>query len=51
MYSIDFNAYVASRADPSLVAGSQVWIQTWSRDPGSPSGTNLSDALTCVLCP
>ena len=51
MYSIDFNAYVATGADPALVAGQQVWLQTWSRDPASPSTTNLSDALEFTLCP
>jgi hypothetical protein len=51
MYSIDFNAYIASGVDPALVSGQQVWMQTWSRDPASPSTTNLSDALTFVICP
>jgi hypothetical protein len=53
MYSIDFNAYVASGKDPALVAGAQVWIQTWGRDPGfpAPNNTSLSDALSCTICP
>jgi hypothetical protein len=51
MYMIDFNAYIASGIDPALIAGQQVWIQTWSRDPASPSTTNLSNALTFVICP
>jgi len=51
MYMIDFNAYIASGKDPALIAGQQVWAQTWSRDPASPSTTNLSDALTFVICP
>jgi N-acetylneuraminic acid mutarotase len=50
-YNIDFNAYIAGGADPALVSGQQVWIQTWSRDPASASTTNLSDALTFVICP
>jgi len=50
-YTMDFNAYVAGGADPALVAGQQVWLQTWSRDPASPSTTNLSDAITFTLCP
>jgi hypothetical protein len=51
MYSIDFNAYIASGKDPALVGGQQVWLQTWSRDPASPSTTNLSDALSFTICP
>jgi hypothetical protein len=50
MYSIDFNAYIATGVDPALIVGQQVWVQTWSRDPASPSTTNLSDALTFVIC-
>jgi hypothetical protein len=50
---IDFNAYVASGKDPGLSAGQQVWIQTWSRDPGfaPPDNTSLSDAISFTLCP
>jgi hypothetical protein len=53
MFQIDFNAYVASGKDPALVAGQQVWIQTWSRDPGfaPPNNTSLSDALSFTICP
>jgi len=50
-YSIDFNAYIASGKDPALVAGQDVWIQTWSRDPAAASTTNLSDALSFTICP
>jgi hypothetical protein len=52
-FQIDFNAYVASGKDPALIAGQQVWAQTWSRDPGfaPPDNTSLSDAVTFVLCP
>jgi len=51
VYMIDFNAYIASGKDPSLVPGQQVWVQTWSRDPASPSTTSLSDALSFTICP
>jgi len=51
MYSIDFNAYIASGVDPALVSGQSVWMQTWSRDPASPSTTNLSDAVSFDICP
>jgi hypothetical protein len=49
-YSIDFNAYVAGGADPALVSGTVVSLQTWFRDPPEPiSGTGLSDALLFTL--
>jgi hypothetical protein len=52
-FLIDFNAYVASGADPALVAGQRVWIQSWSRDPGfaPPNNSSLSDAVSFTLCP
>ena len=49
--SEDFNAYIASGADPALAAGASVWIQAWSRDPGDPFGDSLSDALELVVHP
>ncbi len=49
--SSDFNAWIASGADPALVAGAQVWGQVWYRDPPSPSSTGLTDAVAFVLCP
>lgn len=48
---IDFNAWIASGADPGLAAGSAVWMQAWSRDTASSSGTSLSDALRFEVCP
>ena len=52
-FSLDFNAWIASGTDQQLVAGSTVWGQWWSRDPGfpPPMSTNLSDALRFTLCP
>jgi glucose/arabinose dehydrogenase len=52
VFSFDFNAYVASGADPMLVAGQQVNLQFWSRDFNDPAGfaTSLSDGLQFVLC-
>ena len=47
----DFNAYVASGADPALVAGTDVWIQAWARDPAAPFGDSLSDALATSVAP
>ena len=39
------NAHVQSGADPLLVTGADVTTQYWTRDPVSPSGTGLSDAV------
>jgi hypothetical protein len=50
-YSLDFNAWMASGADPSLGAGAEVFAQFWSRDPASPSHTSLSNALRFVINP
>jgi hypothetical protein len=47
--SEDFNAYIASGADPALVAGATVWLQAWSRDSGDPFGDSLSDAIELVV--
>jgi Tol biopolymer transport system component len=47
----DFNAFIATGADPSLVECQRVWAQFWSRDPGipPPNSTNLTDAVTFVI--
>jgi hypothetical protein len=51
VFSIDFNAWIASGADPALVAGQQVNGQYWSRDPQVASGTNLSDGIEFTIQP
>ncbi|MBI5433427.1 MAG: hypothetical protein HZA52_11415 [Planctomycetes bacterium] len=48
---LDFNSWIATGQDPSLVAGASVFGQTWSRDPASPSTTSLSNAVRFVICP
>jgi Tol biopolymer transport system component len=52
-YTFDFNAWIASGADPALVAGQDVWAQYWSRDPGfaPPDSTGLTDALAFSIGP
>jgi Tol biopolymer transport system component len=52
-YTFDFNAWIASGADPALVAGQDVWTQYWSRDPGfaPPNSTGLTDALAFTIHP
>jgi hypothetical protein len=48
-YSFDFNAYVQSQINPSLLPGVQVWAQFYSRDPGDPFTVGLSDAVTFTI--
>jgi Tol biopolymer transport system component len=48
---VDFNAWIASGADPSLVAGENVCIQAWSRDAGAVTTTNLSNAIVFAIGP
>lgn len=50
-YAFDFNAWIRSGPDPSLLPGTTVYAQFWSRDPGSPSTTGLSDALQFTIGP
>ena len=47
----DFNAIACASLDPQLFAGQHVRAQFLSRDPGSPSNLNLSDALEFYLEP
>ncbi len=49
--AIDFNAWIASGADPGLTSSVQVWIQAWGRDPAHPTATSLSDGVTFTICP
>lgn len=50
---IDFNAHIASGADPALAAGAQVWVQALSRNPSLPAGEqiSMSQGLTTVIQP
>jgi hypothetical protein len=50
-FSLDFNVEIAGGGDPTLVAGSEVFAQFWSRDPASASTTSLSNALRFVIAP
>jgi hypothetical protein len=49
--SVDFNRFIASGANPALVAGAKVDAQFWGRDPGfaPPNNTTLSNALEFVI--
>lgn len=48
-YSFDFNARIRSGVDGGLVPGAGVYAQYWSRDPGDPFGTGLTDAVAFVV--
>jgi hypothetical protein len=47
----DFNAYIATGADPALVADTPVFLQAWARDAVAPSTISLSNGLHFTLCP
>jgi hypothetical protein len=49
----DLNARIASGADPSLVAGTVLWLQGWSRDPGfaPPNAIGLTAGLRATVGP
>jgi hypothetical protein len=50
-FDIDFNAYLQTLVGVSIGAGSHVWAQYWSRDPGAVAGGNLTDAVHFQLWP
>lgn len=50
-YSVDFGAHIQGGGDAAMVAGAQVWVQFWFRDPGAFTGTGLSGGLTFTICP
>jgi hypothetical protein len=53
VYSMDFAAWIASGADPALVAGTTVQAQFYSRDPGfaAPNNIGLTAGLEFTLVP
>ncbi len=44
-YQTDFNTWIASGADPSLVPGTDVFCQWFMRDPTNPFSSASSNAL------
>lgn len=38
-------------ASPIVVAGADLFVQLWARDPANPDGALLSDGLTFSICP
>jgi Tol biopolymer transport system component len=49
--ALDFNAWIAGGQDGALVPGAAVYLQSWTRDPTSPTGALLSDALAFLIGP
>ena len=50
-YSFDMNAWIQSGVDASLVAGTRVYAQFWSRDPQASFPTGLTNAIDFVIRP
>lgn len=50
-FSFDFNARIQSGIDPALVAGEDIYMQYWFRDPQGPQGVGLTDAIRCRIQP
>lgn len=48
---VDFDAWVRSGVDPNLSIGATVYVQAWSRDPGTVQDTSLTDAITFDIAP
>jgi Tol biopolymer transport system component len=49
--TLDFNAWIASGADPGLRTGTPVFVQAWLRDPTHPVGALLTDAAAFLVGP
>jgi len=49
-FTFDFDAWIQSGNDPTLLPGEVLYAQWWMRDPGAISKTGLSDALRIQLC-
>lgn len=52
--SFDWNQFVATHPQSlgaPFAGGETVWLQLWIRDPQSPIGAVLSNALWCQVCP
>ncbi|HEV8112248.1 MAG TPA: hypothetical protein VGR31_05695 [Planctomycetota bacterium] len=47
--AFDFDAWVQSGADPTLVPGTTVFAQFWYRDPFLPAGAGLTDAIRFTI--
>jgi len=50
-FAYDFGDRMRSGVDPNLYAGVRVYCQFWSRDPGGPGGTNLTNGVEFTILP
>lgn len=50
-FAFDFNAWIAAGIDRGLTAGTSVYAQYFYRDPGSASGSGLTDATCFTIEP
>lgn len=50
-FSYDFGTRMRSGIDSNLVVGARIYCQFWSRDPGGPGGTNLTNGLEFTILP
>jgi len=50
-FDFEFNEMVITGIDPTLVPGTKVYTQYWSRDPLDPWTSSLSDALQFTILP
>jgi hypothetical protein len=48
--SFSFHFSASYMQAQGLTAGTSVFAQYWSRDPGSPATTNLTDAVSFTIC-
>jgi hypothetical protein len=50
-FYFDFSAWLKSGADPSLQAGTQIWLQYWYREPSFPApNVGLTGGMTALIC-
>ncbi|MCE9594820.1 MAG: hypothetical protein K8S98_11575 [Planctomycetes bacterium] len=47
----EFNTYMSTSTDPTLVAGASLRLQAWTRDPPGAFGTSLTGALVTTIAP
>jgi len=50
-FSFDFTPRIHGGADPTLVAGAEIFCQYWSRDPQSIGGSSLSNGVRSLINP
>jgi hypothetical protein len=50
-FTLDFNAWMYANPYKAPAPGTDVFVQAWFRDPPSPKGTSLSDALQFEVAP